>query len=200
MFVGLYTSQYAGTQETDTPHPLGGDAILAHQSDNYHLTHDPRLVEYETRLFIDWGPANIQWTQYAGNQNKPIVKLLEKFEEPKFPGLMNFIEPLSMIPQLPLTWIEVFKNTKGIYLLTCPLTKEQYVGSASGADGFYGRWLDYAANGHGGDVHLRSRERSDYQVCILEVAGSSMTTEEIRGLESKWKIRLRTREMGLNGN
>lgn len=200
MLVGLYASRCLGKLQTDTPHPLGGEPIQAHTSDFYELAHDPRLEEYETRLFIDWGAGYRKWVQYAAPNNKPIIKLIKKFEEPEFPGLMNFIEPLSSIPQLPTTWVEVFKATRGIYLLTCPRTKEQYVGSASGAEGFYGRWIQYATNGHGGDVRLQSRDRSDYQVCILEVAGSSMTTEEILGLESKWKIRLRTREMGLTGN
>jgi hypothetical protein len=33
-------------------------------------------------------------------------------------------------------------------LLTCPKTKEQYVGSATGEHVFWGRWLNYLDNGH----------------------------------------------------
>lgn len=200
MFVGLYASRFKNEIAVDMLHPLGGKIIKAFTSDCYAQQHDQRLRDYEARLYIEWGLGYKKWTQYAANQNKTIVKLSQKFDEPEFPGLMNFIEPLSRISQLPATWIEVLKNSKGIYLLTCPRTAEQYVGSASGADGFYGRWMQYASNGHGGNVRLKSREPSDYQVCILEVAGSSLILDEILELESKWKIRLQTREMGLTAN
>lgn len=50
------------------------------------------------------------------------------------------------------------------------------------------------------DVRLKSRERSDYQVSILEVAGSAATADEILKMEMRWKAKLQTREMGLNGN
>ena len=49
-------------------------------------------------------------------------------------------------------------------------------------------------------VRLKSRERSDYQVSILEVVGTSTTDDEIIKLEYRWKEKLRTKEMGLNGN
>ncbi|WP_410001986.1 hypothetical protein [Rubinisphaera sp. JC750] len=54
--------------------------------------------------------------------------------------------------------------------------------------------------GHGGNVELKVRDPSDYQVSILEVAGSAATTEEILSLESLWKQKLQSREMGLNRN
>ena len=56
------------------------------------------------------------------------------------------------------------------------------------------------ANGHDGAVRLMTHEPYDYQLCILEVAVSSMTLDDILALESKCKIRPQTREMGLNGN
>jgi hypothetical protein len=84
--------------------------------------------------------------------------------------------------------------------LACPTTKEHYVGKADGAEGFWGRWLGYAANGHGGNVRLKSRDRSDYQVTILEVAGSSATEADLLAMESLWKMKLLSREMGLNAN
>ena len=101
---------------------------------------------------------------------------------------------------LPATWIAVLSSSRGVYLLTCPKTREQYVGSASGAGGFHGRWLLYARDGHGGNVALKSRDPSDYQVSILEVAGSTATPEEIIAMEDLWKRKLQSREMGLNRN
>lgn len=74
------------------------------------------------------------------------------------------------------------------------------MGSATGEDGFLGRWLWYARDGHGGNVGLKSRELSDYQVSILEVSGSNATEKEIFATEGLWKRKLQSREMGLNKN
>lgn len=45
-----------------------------------------------------------------------------------------------------------------------------------------------------------SRDPSDYQVTILEVAGSLDSDAEILALESRWKGKLQSRAMGLNAN
>ncbi len=47
---------------------------------------------------------------------------------------------------------------------------------------------------------LRDQTPSDYQVSILEVAGSAATIEEIVNMEDLWKRKLQSREMGLNKN
>lgn len=96
--------------------------------------------------------------------------------------------------------VAVLSASRGIHLLTCPKTREQYVGSGAGGGGFYGRWLSYAQDGHGGNVALKSRDPSDYQVSILEVAGSSATLHEIMALEILWKRKLQSRDTGLNKN
>ena len=199
LFAGLYASRYGGELKEDCPHPLGG-VEKAGEVDFYEQSRDPRLAEFEGRLAIDWGAGFRQWTQWAEKQNKPIIELRRAFKEPDFPGFTKFIRPLSQVSALPPGWIEVLKNAKGVYLLTCPRTKEQYVGSAYGVDGFWGRWVVYAANSHGGNVELKSREASDYQVSILEVAGSSATDAEIIQTEALWKEKLQSREMGLNRN
>lgn len=55
-------------------------------------------------------------------------------------------------------------------------------------------------HGHGGNVGLRIRQPSDYVISVLEVAGSSATTEEILALEVNWKVKLQSRDIGLNHN
>ena len=83
-------------------------------------------------------------------------------------------------------------------LLTCPTTKEQYIGWATGAKGFYGRWMDYFKTGHGGNVGLKSKEPSNYQVSILEVAGSEDDQNMILKKEFLWMEKLQSKQMGLN--
>ena len=51
-----------------------------------------------------------------------------------------------------------------------------------------------------GDVALKSRDPSDYQVAILEVAGTASTDNDVLIMEQRWKTKLQSREMGLNRN
>jgi hypothetical protein len=60
--------------------------------------------------------------------------------------------------------------------------------------------MEYVMTGHGGIISLKSRERTDYQVSILEVAGSGSSPDDIRKKESRWKEKLQSREKGLNKN
>lgn len=55
-------------------------------------------------------------------------------------------------------------------------------------------------NGHGGDIALKNRDLSDDQVSVLEFAGSASPIEEVIGMETRWKKKLFSREMGLNRN
>jgi hypothetical protein len=200
MFVGLYRANYRGLLEQDTPMPHAEGIDKAGSCDVYDLQLEDNLSDCIGRLIVDWGPGGRAWIQRADRQNKGIVELRREFKEPEFPGFLNFVEPLSKLEKLPRGWIVALSCTKGVYLLTCPKTREQYVGSATGAEGFYQRWQGYAQSGHGGDVALKSREPSDYQVSILEVAGTSSTEDDIREMETRWKLKLKSREMGLNRN
>ena len=200
LFAGMYRCCYRGVNELENvwTHAQGSDPPGT--CDIYDLELDERFSDLAGRLVIDWGGSERAWVQRADNQNKVIVALRETFKEPDFPGFLRFAEPLSKIGALPVSWIESLKASRGVYLLTCPRTQEQYVGSATSADGFYGRWLGYVATNHGGNVALKSRDPSDYQVVILEVAGSFATAAEIIDMETLWKRKLQSREMGLNRN
>jgi hypothetical protein len=200
MFVGLYSAKHVGTIKEDILHPHKDGFVPAGSCDQYDLRFDERLSDLRGKLFIDWGIGTRAWVQRAENRNKAVTELCPQFKEPDFPGFLNFIKPLSEIEALPATWISVLKETAGVYLLTCPKTKELYVGSASGIDGFWSRWFQYLSNNNGGNLALRSREYSDYQVSILEVAGTAATTKDILEMEKRWKWKLQSREMGLNLN
>ncbi|MBV9549321.1 MAG: GIY-YIG nuclease family protein [Alphaproteobacteria bacterium] len=186
VFVGLYDAKYSKFD-------------AAQNTDMYLLSKNSALSEYDGKLFIEWGDGARAWVQRAERRNKAISELRLKFEEDPFPGFPDFIQSLSNIDSLPHGWVEVLKNSRGIYLLVCPTTREQYVGSVSGKEGFWQRWQSYVRTGHGGNVKLKSRELSDYQVSILEIAGDA-NEDQIPAMESRWKRKLLTREMGLNSN
>lgn len=200
LFVGLQVVKYRGLLEQDTPKPHKDGIDQAGSYDVYDLTPVDTFSDLIGKLFIDWGPGFRSWIQRADKQNKQIKELRVDFKEPEFPGFLNFVESLSKLDCLPISWVTALRSSKGIYLLTCPKTKEQYVGLATGEDGFWGRWQNYAKNGHGGNVALKSRDPSDYRVSILEVAGSASTLTELSEMENRWKSKLQSREMGLNRN
>ena len=200
MFTGFYRAQYIGPTAADTPSPTTSAVWLAGTLNLYEVVLEQFLGEYSGRLFIDWGASKRSWFQRADRQEKPIIEIRKAIVDPPFPGYLNFIENFSRIAVLPQTWIELLRAAKGVYVLTCPRNKELYIGSAYGDSGFYGRWAEEARDGHGGNLQLKNREHSDFQVSILEVAGSSLSDSEIIQLESHWKTKLQTREMGLNSN
>jgi len=201
MFAGLYRVNYRGLWEQDTPMPhIEGAIEKAGSCDGYDLTLDGTLSDLVGKLFIDWGAGALAWVQYAARNDKAVTEIRATFHEDSFPGFLNFIEPLSRLDKFPRTWITALTNARGVYLLTCPKTKELYVGSATGKDGFFGRWQAYVQTGHGGNLGLKSRKPSDYQVSISEVAGSSATVDDILAMEGRWQSKLQSKDMGLNRN
>lgn len=200
MFIGLYRVLHREILQEDRKRPHMEGIDKAGSCDSYDLELQVQLNEMIGKLFIDWGQGALAWIQYAERHNKPITELRKDFQEPEFPGFINFIQSLSKLEKIPISWITPLQSSRGIYLLTCPKTREQYIGSATGEEGFWGRWQDYIQNGHGGNLGLKSRDPSDYQVSILEVAGTSATKEDILRMEGRWQSKLQSMEMGLNHN
>ncbi len=200
MFAGLYEVNYRGLLEKDTSMPHMDGIDKAGSCDVYDLKLLDKLQDLIGKLFINWGPGALAWVQYAARNDKPITEVRKEFREPLFPGFLEFIQPLSKLDSLPKSWVATLESSRGVYLLTCPKTKEQYVGSARGEEGFWGRWQNYVSTGHGGNEGLKSRDPSDYLVSILEVAGSSAIADDILMMEGRWQSKLQSQEMGLNRN
>jgi hypothetical protein len=200
MFVGLYNVRSHMVLDKDVARPHMDGVDQAGTCDVYTIDCDKRLSEFDGKLFVEWGLGTRSWIQRADLQNKVITELRRKFAEPEFPGFSAFLTVLSKIDTLPPSWVNVLRASRGIYLLTCPRTQEQYVGKADGENGFLGRWDAYVQTGHGGNEGLKSRDPSDYQVSILEVAGSAASADDISKMETLWKKKLQSREMGLNRN
>jgi hypothetical protein len=159
------------------------------------------LDEYRGRAVIEWGNGQRAWVQRAHLRTKPIVELRRQISEPVFPGFLQFTSRLSEVEALPSTWIAALRSTGGVYLLVHRERAHLYVGSATGGEGFFGRWLTYQ-NGHGGNVGMQGIEgkAEDYDVSILETAGTGLEDREVLRLEANWKHKLASRLHGLNRN
>lgn len=198
VFVGVWERLDQRSTRKDNPFAADPPESKAIEFNTRRLE---QFDDYSGRLVIDWGEAARAWVQRADNQDKPIVELRRDKQVPAFPGHLRFRAALHEVEGLPTNWLEVLKHSRGIYLIVRRKTGEQYVGSAYGATGFYGRWLAYQ-DGHGGNVKMKelAANASEYDVAILEAAASDATVEEIFDRESLWKEKLGTRVIGLNRN
>jgi hypothetical protein len=198
LFVGLYAIRGTAKAPVGLIDPISGESVEG--LNFFNLTLQPALEDYQGRLSIVWGTGYRAWVQRAETNEKKVLEIRRNENEPQFPGFLDFREQLSRLSSVPIAWRGVLSSVGGIYLLTCPNTGKQYVGSAYGAAGFWGRWEEYAASGHGGNRRMMDLPSSDYQVAVLEVAASSTTIENLIEMENRWKEKLRTRKFGLNAN
>ena len=200
---GIYSAERIGSADATWIDPLCRVPVASPAIDSLDLYRTARtsdLEDYIGRLWIEWGVGARSWIRRSDRPNTLIVELTSAFGEDAFPGYTHFVTNLSEIQGLPATWVSALQAARGVYLLTATKTREQYVGSATGESGFHGRWLNYASDGHGGNLGLKSSEPSDYQVSILKVSGSAATSDDIVAIEQLWKRKLQSREMGLNRN
>lgn len=200
---GVYHVSPALQLAEQTADPLSGEIIPAGTCDRYALTRIPELEDYAGRLLVEWGggaSGKRAWVQRAGNQDKPITALLERTFEQPFPGYLAFQHTIGGLNLLSPSWVGALRRAKGVYLLSCPVTGRHYTGSATGADGFWGRWQEYFSTGHGGNQGLRDSDTRTFGVTILQVAGSTATADDILADEQVWKAKLLSREFGFNRN
>jgi hypothetical protein len=198
VFVGMYRVAGVGSCPPGTI-----DAILGSDVSG-HVAYDVRLLDamsdYRDKLVVDWGAGTRTWVQRAHKQPKQVLEITAQYE-PRFPGFRSFTRMIDEIPTLPSGWQQVLRSVKGVYLLVDVETGQQYVGSAKGSESLLGRWMDYATDGHGGNLGLKAagaQGRRSYQVSVLEVVDENTPDESIEQTESYWKSKLLSRQFGLN--
>ncbi|WP_157469013.1 GIY-YIG nuclease family protein [Dyella thiooxydans] len=197
LFVGLYrVLTMVMNKDPSMTCPIGGHSVLDHHF--YTMERLDVLDAYVGRLVIEWGKAKIAWVQWAGRQPKAILEIRANVTEAPFPGHIHFISTIQALADVPATWKSNLTNSRGVYLLVSKKTGQQYVGSATGSEGFWGRWQAYVRDGHGGNELMKDTADEDYQVSILEVASSSASEPEILRLEALWMKKLTTTINGLN--
>jgi hypothetical protein len=133
-------------------------------------------------------------------QNKDVIEIRRAFREPEFPGYQSVICDVDRIEETPLKWREHLQSVRGVYLLVCKETGDQYVGAAYGDGGFWNRWYAYSSNGHGGNALLKIRGKRAYAATILEIFDSIATPTDVINAEARWKRKLGSRAHGLNAN
>lgn len=140
LFVGMYDIGGHDPAPANWLDPLRRETVAEMQRDLdiYRYRRLPEFDEYVGRLKVEWGEGKRSWSQRADSErgSKRIVELSPSFREPEFPGYTRFISDLGALASVPAGWVAALSAVRGVYLLTCPRTKEQYVGAAYGRDGF----------------------------------------------------------------
>ena len=160
VFIGVY--QVLGkkdAKEVEPPENLLDPVFYQDSKFFYELKPLEGFEDYKDRLIIDWGSATLSWHQYLSE--KEVIEILPKGYVKEFPGFLDFIlsyyelKKLISNPEANREWHRMLSSVGGIYLIVDKLTGKQYVGSAYGEDGIWGRWANYAKSGHGGNELLK---------------------------------------------
>jgi hypothetical protein len=198
LFCGIY--QVTDVRKNDQPVscPVSHVTFDPGTTHIYNIHSSPVLAELSGLMTIAWSGRN--WVQRAHTLNRQVLEIRSVMQEQPFPGFASVFLRSDELKLVPRTWIAALAATGGVYLLVSIATGEQYVGSATGAEGLWSRWEAYARDGHGGNVLLRQRGTPPYWLSILETASSLASRGEIIEREQHWKAKLGSRAFGLNGN
>jgi hypothetical protein len=214
LFVTLYE---VGATKTITPddfwaipenselHSLGMTGWPADDQPRSALWFDLRSIDaiegFSGRLEIGWTGGERSWFRWAERNKFPIVAIYNSSGlEQDMPDWDLLVLRWSELGSLPPSWAGRIAEWRGIYLIVDESDGRGYVGSAYGTDNMLGRWLVYASTGHGGNRELRGRNPKNFRFSILQRVSPDMDPEDVIELENRWKIRLHTRELGLNKN
>jgi hypothetical protein len=177
----------------------------------YDLRRLQGFEELENRVVVDWGAGALAWVQWATNKRViemlPTGQLLRPFTDYLgFTLTRSELVHLCSDPEANKEWRARLSAVAGVYLILATTTGAQYVGSAHGAEGFWGRWAGYARSGHGGNLLLRKLMSEDrgypdaFSYSILQILPRTATHNEVLNWERLYKVKLGSRAIGLNAN
>lgn len=168
----------------------------------FDLTLTDFYAHWKGRLIVAWPPPERSWWRRAHRNEMPVVAVLEDSAldtaMPQWDDIEFTYEELGV---LPTRWRSALSQWRGVYYIFDTSDGKSYVGSAYGESNLLGRWLGYAAHGHGGNRLLRQRDARNFRFTILELVSPTMDASDVIRLEGSWKKRLHTRgPHGLNDN
>jgi hypothetical protein len=199
LFVGMYDVLKLSRVNEEFKDPLLGKMPAGDRA-SHELKHSDRMQAYEEKVVIEWGKGKLAWRQRAQEKNnKIILEIRAQAKEEPFPHYVNLLRRLEDLRNIYPSWQVRLKERKGVYLLTFD-DGVQYVGSATGEEGFWQRWQNYLTTGHGGNrILIRDqRDARNAMVSILEVSGSAQTERDIINQEMLWQRKLGTRAKRLD--
>jgi hypothetical protein len=209
-FLGVYrVLGETPVSETTIPHNCPFPEWGPQSTYHYALERQPEYASLEGRVVVDWGPGALSWHQHL--RNKPVIEIRPKGRAlESFTDYLDFTLTFSQLRSLIANkeahrdWFSSLSAVAGIYLILDPKTGQQYVGSAYGLEGIWGRWAQYAASGHGGNTMLRELMACDaaypeaFRYSVLQVLPKTRSKTEVIRWENQYKAKLGSRATGLN--
>ncbi|MCR9257690.1 MAG: GIY-YIG nuclease family protein [Alphaproteobacteria bacterium] len=159
-------------------------------------------AEWKGKLIIDWPPPERSWWRRS-HKNQMGVRAIhdESLLDADMPDWDKINLTWDELAILPIKWRQALSQWRGIYFIFDESDGKGYIGSAYGSGNLLGRWVNYAATGHGGNKQLRKRNPQNFRFTILQRVSPDLGMDEVIRLEASWKDRLHTRgEFGLNDN
>jgi hypothetical protein len=104
------------------------------------------------------------------------------------------------------TWHDKLSSVYGIYLILDTISGKEYIGSAYGEEGIWGRWVTYKETGHGNNQELKKLLENDenykynFQFTVLRTLPGNLKPTEVVECENLYKQKLGSRTFGLNRN
>jgi hypothetical protein len=178
----------------------------------YDLREMPGFEDLKERVIFDWGKAAISWHQWLRpNELRSVLEVQPKpFSQP-FTDYLDFTLSFAELKQLVASqsprdeWSRMLSAAAGVYLILDQSSGKQYIGSASGTEGIWGRWKNYVTTqGHSGNVELIRLLAADahhgrhFQFTILMTLPKTMTRTEVIKREYLFMKKLGSRAHGLN--
>jgi hypothetical protein len=165
-----------------------------------HLT--DFYARWKGKLVIGWPPPERSWWRRAHRNEMSVLAVLEESAlDAAMPAWEDICLTWEQLRVLPTRWKSKLSEWRAIYYIYDVSDGKGYVGSAYGGTNLLGRWLGYAARGHGGNVLLRSRQPGNFRFSILQRVSPDLDAADVIRLEATWKERLHTRApLGLNDN
>jgi GIY-YIG catalytic domain len=175
----------------------------------YDLKRDRRFDDFRDRLIIKWsGRSFVQKID-----KKYILEIKESGRRlPPFDDYLSLNLTYAQLKDLfkhegaHQDWRTALSEIAGVYLVLAQTSGKQYVGSAYGLRGIWGRWRRYAKSGHGGNVQLKeliqnnSSYPEQFRFSILQILPKTMPLDKVLERESLYKQKLGTRAAGLGLN
>jgi hypothetical protein len=157
---------------------------------------------WKGKLIVEWPPPERSWWRRAHRNRMLVFSILEDSKlDPPMPDWREIELEWEELGVLSARWKSKLAEWRGVYFIFDTSDGKGYVGSAYGVDNLLGRWLGYAASGHGGNSLLRARSPRDFRFTILQRVSPDEDAESVIRLETTWKKRLHTRSpFGLNDN
>jgi hypothetical protein len=213
-FVGVYTVLEERDGRKIKP-PKGYPPALSHYRYYYELERVTGYEDLENRAIVEWGENGaINWHQWLNKKrlnDKVVVELLPAAQTiAPFRDYLDFTLTHRELRQLydeedaNREWRSRLAAVAGVYLILATKTGKQYVGSAYGAEGIWGRWAAYARNGHGGNKLLKGLIAKDpaypeaFSYSILQILPKTFARKEVIRSEERYKEKLGSRATGLN--